>query len=165
MVLSEIIQILLTGEMKSYTEQLLCAAKKGDANAQLKLGICHYTGRDLPLDEGKAVQWFHLAAKQGNAKAQFYLGRLHFSGDGTRNDRESAYAWFTMAAAGGYRKAEEWRTVVCRKMTPEEVEEGCRLARELTERQNGLQSRIPAGRNRKFRNRCAKKKGRLLSGC
>lgn len=142
MTFTDIIQFLLTGEVKTGMEKLRIAAEKGSAVAQLELGLCYYTGHGMPRNEEEAVKWFHSAAGQGSAKAQFYLGRARLSGEGIPKEHESAYAWFDVAAANGYKKAEEWCGLVSREMTPEQIEEGRRLAKELKERFSGVKSRM-----------------------
>lgn len=141
MTLTDIFRFLITGEIKTDTEKLLSAAGNGDTDAQVKLGIRYYTGRGVPQSEEEALKWFYSAAGQGNAQAQFYMGRARFSGEGIRKEHESAYAWFHVSAANGYRKADEWLAMVSREMTPEQIEEGRRLAQELAEWRGGSQHR------------------------
>ena len=47
-------------------ELLTLAAEKGDANAQLNLGIMYAKGRGVDKDEGKAFHLWAMAAEQVN---------------------------------------------------------------------------------------------------
>jgi len=141
MTLFDIAQFVITGEFPSQIERFLCAAKKGNANAQFKLGIFRYTGCGLPQDTSKAVRWFHMAAKRGHIEAQVYLGRSHFSERGVYKNIESAYAWFDQSAMNGCEKAKNWQATISQQMTPEELAEGRQLSLELAERINGIHCR------------------------
>lgn len=50
-------------------EQVLQAAKAGDARAQLEMGILYEFGFYMPENNVPALAWYMLAAKQGDAKA------------------------------------------------------------------------------------------------
>ena len=50
-------------------EQVLQAARAGNAQAQLQMGILYELGFDLPEHKVPALAWYMLAAKQGEAKA------------------------------------------------------------------------------------------------
>jgi len=127
---TDILRWLATGEVQTKTEKLFCAAEKGNAAAQFKMGLCYYRGDGVPHDDKEAIKWFLLAAGQGNAQAQFYLGRAYGTGEGVPKNPESAYAWFEVAAAQRHKKAAEWQSIIMREMTPEQITEGKRLAQE-----------------------------------
>ncbi len=50
-------------------EQVLQAAKAGNAQAQLEMGILYEFGFNLPEHNVPALAWYMLAAKQGEEKA------------------------------------------------------------------------------------------------
>ena len=50
-------------------ENLRAAAERGDATAQLEMGILYEYGFRLPDNRPPALAWYLLAAKQGNARA------------------------------------------------------------------------------------------------
>ena len=82
-------------------------AEQGDAEAQLKLGLCHtygYVGLNQDFEEG--TKWFEMAAKQGNAEAQYYAGNSYFFGQGVATNIEQAISWWQLAIAQGYSKAQ-----------------------------------------------------------
>lgn len=74
--------------------------------------------------------WFRKAADQGNALAQSYLGALYFNGEGVPQDYVIAHMWLNLGAAGGEDYAAEWRNMVAAKMTPAQIAEAQKLARE-----------------------------------
>ena len=43
------------------------AAERGDAKAQLDLGVMHCNGEGVPQDHRGAAKWYRLAAEQGHA--------------------------------------------------------------------------------------------------
>ncbi len=54
-------------------------AERGDADAQFKLGVALFYGRDIKADVPQAHGWFYKAAMQGHADAQaFYAWALLF---------------------------------------------------------------------------------------
>ncbi len=49
--------------------------------AQSDLGLMHFGGQGVPVDEVEAVKWFRKAAEQGDAKAQYRLGIMYDEGN------------------------------------------------------------------------------------
>ena len=70
------------------------------------------------------------AAEQGDAEAQFNIGVMYDNGRGVPQDDAQAHMWFNLAGARGHEKAREARDAVRARMTPEQVAEAQRLARE-----------------------------------
>ncbi|MBC8207113.1 MAG: sel1 repeat family protein [Kiritimatiellales bacterium] len=122
---------LINGRMRTPAERYLRAAERGNAKAQLKLGLCYYNGQGVEPNPAEAVRWFRLAAKQKNAEAEFYMGRAYNTGEGVKKDDEVAYAWFERAAQKGHRQAAEWRSILAQEMTPEQISEGLALSTEI----------------------------------
>ena len=110
-------------------------AEQGDADAQVELGFMYLSGQGVPQDDAEAARWYHLAAEQGNAQAQFLLGIIYGKGEGVTQNYVQAHMWFNLAAAhlppGEVRdKAAETREILAKFMTPAQVAEAQRLARE-----------------------------------
>ena len=76
-------------------------AERGDAVAQLKLGIIFSRGKTGAPDPVAALEWFTRAAEQGQVEAQFELGRIYRDGLGTRADGDAAVSWLQRAAEKG----------------------------------------------------------------
>ena len=113
------------------------AADQGDANVQGNLGARYDTGRGVPQDAAEAVRWFRLAADQGNTNAQSNLGHVYANGDGVPQDDVRAHMWFNLSASGAPREprvlrdtAVRNRDVVAGRMTPDQLADAQRLARE-----------------------------------
>ena len=83
-------------------KQLELRARKGDAIAQLFLGMKH---RNVGNDS-EAVTWYRKAAKQGEATAQNNLGVMYERGEGVVQDNQQAVTWYRKAAKQGYPKAQ-----------------------------------------------------------
>jgi TPR repeat protein len=57
------------GQDLATLEALRAQAERGDADAQLELGILYEFGFHLPDNKAPALAWYRLAAEQGHAKA------------------------------------------------------------------------------------------------
>jgi len=110
-------------------------AEHGDANAQYNLGVMYDFGKGVPQDFATARQWYEKAAAQGHAGAQNNLGGLYEFGHGVTQDHVCAYMWYNVAAAhstGDAQKdvAAENRDEIAGRMTPAQIAEAQKLARE-----------------------------------
>ncbi len=109
---------------------LRSAAEQGHAEAQYNLGIVYYKGWGVPQDDAEAVTWYRKAAEQGYASAQFILGLMYGLGKVVPKDYVSAHTWLNLAAAQGNDKAQKCRDRTAKRMTPDQIAEAHRLARE-----------------------------------
>ena len=105
-------------------------AYQGDARTQNKLGLMYDKGLGVTQDYAEAVRWYRKAADQGNAPAQYNLGFMYDKGWGVAQDYVQAYMWYNLAAAKGNNFARENRNFLAKQMTPEQIAEAQRLARE-----------------------------------
>jgi hypothetical protein len=105
-------------------------AEQGDADAQWYLGLMYHMGEGVPQDYIEAVKWNRKAAEQGNSAAQRNLGFMYGDGEGVPQDYVLAHMWLNLAAAQGALHAKESRDMVAEKMTPAQLAEAQRLARE-----------------------------------
>jgi len=111
------------------------AAEQGYAEAQFNLGVMHDIGLGVREDYAKAMKWFRKAAEQGNAKAQTNLGFMYVLGQSVPQDYAQAHMWFNLAASRhppgeGRDIAVKNRDDVAKKMTPAQISEAQKLARE-----------------------------------
>ncbi len=106
------------------------AADQGFAAAQLSLGVLYENGLGVPQDFTTAVSWYRKAADQGNTAAQLNLGIMYDNGWGVAQNYVIAHMWFSLAAATGDRDAARSRDIAAAKMTPAQLAEAQRLARE-----------------------------------
>jgi TPR repeat protein len=68
--------------------------------------------------------------RRPNAHAQYNLGVLYDNGLGVPLDKVRAYVWFTLSAAQGREGAATFRDLIARRMTPAQIDEAQKLARE-----------------------------------
>jgi hypothetical protein len=114
------------------------AAEQGDASAQYTLGIMYALGEGVPQDYAEVVKWYRLAAEQGDAFAQLELGIMYADGEGVAQDYVLSDMWFSLAAAHLpadvidviEETAATQRYIIEKRMTPAQVAEAQRLARE-----------------------------------
>ncbi len=105
-------------------------AEQGDADAQYNLGLMYDRGYGVPQDYVQARQWYEKAAAQGDARAQYNLGVRYARSHGVPQDYVQAHKWFNLAAANGEKMGAKFRDVLAKQMTPAQIDEAQRLARE-----------------------------------
>jgi TPR repeat protein len=106
------------------------AADQGDANGFFMLGVMYATGQGIQQNYTEAAKWYRLATDQGNADAQYNLGGMYATGQGVQQDYVSAHLWLSLSAAQGEQSATKSRDLIARRMTPAQIAEAQRLARE-----------------------------------
>ena len=117
------------GDYKTAYKLFLLLAEQGDADAQKVLGDMYKQGQGVPQDYQEALKWYRLAAEQGFAKAQYNLGLMYADGLGVLQDHVSAYMWWNLAGSKGDKDAVTNKNTVEKDMTPQQIEEAQRLAR------------------------------------
>ncbi len=118
-------------------DELRTQAEQGVAEAQFGFGFVYLEGLVGVLqNDGEAGRWFRLAADQGYAPAQYNLGSMYANGQGVPQDYVEAHMWFNLAAA--WSSGEDRvvyvrnRDLAAERMTPEQIAEAQRRAREWT---------------------------------
>lgn len=81
-------------------------ASKGDAYAQVNLGIMYDKGQGVAQDYREAAHWYRLSAEQGVADAQLNLGMLYAHGQGVTQNYSSARIWLVKSAEQGNASAQ-----------------------------------------------------------
>jgi uncharacterized protein len=109
------------------------AAEQGDAFGQLYLGVMYQVGQGVPQDYAQALFWYRKAAEKG--MAQVNLGAMYLNGQGVPQDYAQAHMWFNLAGsraadAETRDRAVKNRDLVAAKMTPSQIAEAQRMARE-----------------------------------
>ncbi len=110
-------------------------AQQGDADAQYNLGLMYFEGRGVPQEDAEALSWFRRSAEQGDALAQFALGVMYLEGRGVPQDYAQAYMWVNLAVVQGREDARKARDILAEQMTPAQIAEAQRLAREWKPKQ------------------------------
>ena len=129
-----------TGVPQNYAEAVKWyrkAADQGEALGQNDLGICYRDGIGVSQDYMEAVKWFRTAAGKGNAAAQYNLAACYVNGSGVIKDYVQAYKWANLALAQGNMLAKQHMPNLEGLMTPQEIAEGQRLARDFKPRNEG----------------------------
>jgi TPR repeat protein len=122
------------GVSRDYAEAarlFLQSAEKGDPYAQSNLGYMYELGEGIPQDYNQAVKWYVNAAKQGNMQAQLSVGKLYEKGQGVPQSDVFALMYYTLAAAHGEMRATSERDRLTVWMSPNQVAEAQRRAREF----------------------------------
>jgi uncharacterized protein len=81
-------------------------------------------------DYATAVRIIRPLAEQGDARAQYTLGVFYDNGLGVPQDRVTSYMWFDLSAAQGKEGAAAFRDLIARRMTPAQITEAQKLARD-----------------------------------
>ena len=107
------------------------AAEQGHVKAQYTLDSLDFIYvLQAQQDDKAAAQWYRRAAEQGNAFAQSNLGLMYAKGQGVLQDDVYAHMWANIAASGDHKDAVEFRNLVEKQMTPSQIAEAQKLARE-----------------------------------
>ena len=109
-------------------------AEQGNAAAQYNLGLMYFMGQGIPQDYKEAVKWFRKAAEQDYVRAQFNLGSMYGNGLGVTQDYVQAHKWFNIAGANGNEQGTKIRDIIAQLMTPAQIAEAQKLAREWMEK-------------------------------
>lgn len=113
-------------------------AERGDPSAQNTLAGMYARGIGTSKDYAEALKWYRLSAEQGNAAALEPLGAIYEKGLGVPPDYVEAHTWYELATDRTIDEEDQNRTAknrdnVAEKMTPAQVAEAQKLAREWDE--------------------------------
>lgn len=128
------------GVPQDYTEAVKWfrkAAELGNAKAQYNLGVMYRKGEGVPQDNTETMKWYRKAAELGHPDAQYFLGVVYGKGEGVPQDSIQAYMWLSLAASrfsasevGKREMVVINRGIISSTMTPDQIAEAQRLARE-----------------------------------
>ena len=147
---SEDCAAVATSDQQDYVAAFrLCRplAERGDAKAQSALGFMYTNGEGVPQDFREAAKWYRKAAEHGYAWAQRNLASMYEDGRGVPRNYVLAHMWLNLAAAHSRTDFADYgnnagvmyemtksvakdRDRLAEKMTPEQITEAQRLARE-----------------------------------
>jgi len=106
------------------------SAMQGYPDGLYKLCEMSEEGHGLPQDYQEALRWCGLAAESGQGRAMFMLGRLYHMAHGVPQDFVRAHMWYNLATANGYAEAKKWRDRLADDMSPSQIAQAHKLARE-----------------------------------
>jgi TPR repeat protein len=124
------VEALERGDYATALSEWRPLAEQGEPYAQCSLGWLYENGYGVSQDYGQARQWYEQAAAQGNALAQRKLGELYGNGIDVPQDFVQAHKWYNLAGGNGDKYSATHRYVVESKMTPAQIAEAKKLARE-----------------------------------
>ena len=105
-------------------------AEQGDAEAQHRMGELWLFGRGVVEDIDEGLRFLEKAADLGYVRTIRLLGYMYQKGWTLPQDFILAHKWYNIAASLGDDKSRLEREAVAKLMTPEQVGEAQRLARE-----------------------------------
>ena len=101
----------------------------------------YVSGDGVEEDDLEGFVWFRKAADQGYVLAQHDIGMMYADGDGVPQDDVEAHMWLNLAASGRRSNPSEEavtaRDTVAARMTPDDLSEAQRRARELETAREG----------------------------
>lgn len=108
---------------KQAMQELLPAARSGNAEAEELIGVMYALGLGVERDDLRAFEWYLRAAMKGHAGAQSGIAWYYEVGRGIpAPDLIRAYMWYTLSTIGGDPDAAISVEEVIKKMTPEQIE-------------------------------------------
>jgi hypothetical protein len=121
------------GDYATALNELIPLAEQGNAAAQSALGLMYRRGLGVPKNRKAAIKRYTLAAEQGLAQAQTGLGVMLATGGRGKKNNTSAYIWWSIAALQGDEEGRKHRDMIEERLSPGQITEGKRLAREWVE--------------------------------
>jgi TPR repeat protein len=121
------------GVPRDYSEAANWARKSADqgfVQCQHNLGVAYAKGQGVTRDYNEAVTWYRKAADQGFGAAQAGLCVMYANGRGVPQDLVLAHMWCDLAVASGFKDATKFRNSFAGKMTPKQIADAKRKARE-----------------------------------
>lgn len=109
-------------------------AGQGNAEVQYMVGFALLHGAGGERDVQQALRWLRASAEGGDPRGQAALGHCYGRGLGVRADPVRAYMWYTIAVESGTAEAAEPQALQAAKLTPAQVRQGRRQAREWLKR-------------------------------
>ena len=99
-------------------------------SAEFQKGVYAYKSGNYT----KALREFRSLAEQGDIRAQVNLGVMYDNGQGTLKDYARAHMWWGFAASQGNETAKKYNIIIEKKMSPTDLSNAQRLARECVEK-------------------------------
>jgi TPR repeat protein len=125
------------GTRQDYAEAFKWYKQSGDkglADAQLWLGVMYEAGQGIPQNYSEAAKWYRKSADQGDPDAQWSLSIMYDKGWGVVQDYVAAHMWANLSASKASeivrKESVKLRDQLASKMTPQQIAEAQRLARE-----------------------------------
>ena len=115
--------LMEANQFEQAMEELIPAARSGNAEAEELIGVMYAMGLGVERDEIRAFDWYLRSAMKGHPGAQSGVGWYYEVGIGMpAPDLVRAYAWYVLSAIGGDPAAAISQEEVVKKMTKEQIE-------------------------------------------
>jgi TPR repeat protein len=92
---------------------------------EYKIGEEYREGKGIPQNYQEAIEWYTLSAEQGNVNGQIGLGKIYE----VLQQYTKSHKWYNIAGTN-VEEAREHRDIVEKKMTPTQILEAQKLAKE-----------------------------------
>ena len=106
------------------------SAAQGNSEGEARLGVMYFNGQGVSQDYAQAHMWLRKGAEQGNSLSQGQLGFLY-------ETYVQAHMWYNLAASDPQdadNTSAQMRDLLAAKMTPAQIAEAQRMAREWVPR-------------------------------
>ncbi len=114
--------LMEASQFEEAMQELLPAARSGNADAEELIGVMYAMGLGVPRDDVRAFEWYLRSAMKGHPGAQSGIGWYYEVGRGVPEpDLVRAYLWYVLSAIGGDPDAAISLEEVVKKMTPEQI--------------------------------------------
>lgn len=113
----------LHGQGADKIAKLLDRSDANDAKADLELSKAYSTGRGVPKDEQRGLEFLTMAANWNLPEAQFLMGEHFYKNQSGSPDYVTAYVWYALSKRGGFKQGDEMLKTLAPKMSPEQVSE------------------------------------------
>jgi len=114
--------LMEVGKFREALQDLLPAARSGNADAEELIGVMYAMGLGVERDDRRAFEWYLRASMKGHPGAQSGIGWYYEVGRGMESpDLVRAYMWYVLSAIGGDPDAAISQEEVVKKMTPEQI--------------------------------------------
>ena len=115
--------LMEVGKFKEAMEELLPAARSGNADAEELIAVMYAMGLGVERDDVRAFDWYLRSSLKGHPGAQSGVGWYYEVGRGLpAPDLVRAYTWYVLSAIGGDPDAAISQEEVAKKMTSEQIE-------------------------------------------
>lgn len=110
-----------------------------------RIGWMYKFGEGLEVDLQKAAYYFNKASKAGDPWAMFNLGYVYHFGEGNvEQDLVAAYKWYSLALEGGYERSQTRIDQITPLMTPDQIAEAKKAAKDSPYRPRAADDQIMA---------------------
>ena len=115
--------LMESNNFKEAMQELLPAARSGNADAEELIGVMYAMGLGVERDDMRAFEWYLRSAMKGHPGAQSGVGWYYEVGRGMPSpDLIRAYMWYVLSAIGGDPDAAISQEEVVKKMSKKQIE-------------------------------------------